>query len=62
MTAREEQVLSRFAQGLTVEEIAASIGIGARVVGAVLTNILQKLHELTLFERVLAKQAGANGR
>jgi two-component system nitrate/nitrite response regulator NarL len=62
MTTREEQVLSRFAQGLTVEEIAASIGIGARVVGAVLTNILHKLHELTLFERVLAKQAGANGR
>ena len=56
ITAREEQILSRFAQGLTVEEIANSIGLAAISVGAYLTNILHKLHQQTLVDRALQLQ------
>ncbi len=49
ITPREEQILSRYAQGLTIEEIAESIGLRVQIVGAFLTNILHKLHEQTLF-------------
>ena len=56
ITAREEQILSRFAQGLTVEEIADSIGLAAISVGAYLTNILHKLHQQTLVDRALQLQ------
>lgn len=48
LTAREEQILSRYAQGLTIEEIAASIGISEIAAGAYLTNVLHKLHEQSL--------------
>jgi two-component system, NarL family, nitrate/nitrite response regulator NarL len=57
LTAREEQILSRYAQGLTLEEIAASIGISETTTGASLTNILHKLHENTLYESVAAQTA-----
>ncbi|MEQ1653941.1 MAG: response regulator transcription factor [Hyphomicrobium sp.] len=54
ITAKEEQILSRYGQGLTVDEIAASIGVGARTVTSVFTNILHKLHEHTMFESALS--------
>jgi DNA-binding NarL/FixJ family response regulator len=57
MVEREEQILIRYAQGLTVQEIADSIGISLRSAGAYLTNILLKLHERSLFETVLRQQA-----
>jgi two-component system, NarL family, nitrate/nitrite response regulator NarL len=53
ITAREEQVLSRYAQGLTVDEIASSIGVSIAATGAFLTNVLHKLHEQTLLDRIL---------
>jgi two-component system, NarL family, nitrate/nitrite response regulator NarL len=57
LTAREEQILSRYAQGLTLEEIASSIGIAEITAGASLTNILHKLHENTLYESLVAQTA-----
>lgn len=56
ITAREQQILSRYAQGLTVDEIAASIGVSERTVAAFMTNILHKLHEHTLLEKLLETQ------
>ncbi len=55
LTAREEQILSRYAQGLTADEISSSIGINRASVGAYLTNILHKLHTQNLLERLLAQ-------
>jgi two-component system, NarL family, nitrate/nitrite response regulator NarL len=52
VTPREQQILSRFAQGLTIGEIASAIGVSQSTVTAFLTNILLKLHERTLCERV----------
>jgi two-component system, NarL family, nitrate/nitrite response regulator NarL len=54
ITAREEQILSRYAQGLTIDEIASSIGVSTATAGAFLTNVLHKLHEQTLLDRILA--------
>ncbi|NOT70442.1 MAG: response regulator transcription factor [Hyphomicrobium sp.] len=54
ITAKEEQILSRYGQGLTVGEIASSIGVSPRTVASTFTNILHKLHEHTLFEAALA--------
>jgi two-component system, NarL family, nitrate/nitrite response regulator NarL len=59
LTAREEQILSRYAQGLTLGEIAASIGISDMAAGASLTNILHKLHENTLYESLAAQNSSA---
>lgn len=53
LTAKEEQILSRYAQGLTIDEISSSIGVKRPTVGAYLTNILHKLHEQTLLQRAL---------
>jgi two-component system, NarL family, nitrate/nitrite response regulator NarL len=54
LTAKEEQILSRYAQGLTADEISSSIGLRPATVGAYLSNILRKLHEQTVLERALA--------
>jgi two-component system, NarL family, nitrate/nitrite response regulator NarL len=54
LTNKEEQILSRYAQGLTLDEISSSIGVRKVTIGAYLTNVLHKLHEQTLLERLLS--------
>jgi two-component system, NarL family, nitrate/nitrite response regulator NarL len=44
VTEREEQILRRLAQGMTNDEIGASIGLSGATVAKFLTNILMKLH------------------
>jgi two-component system, NarL family, nitrate/nitrite response regulator NarL len=56
LTAKEEQILSRYAQGLTTDEISSSTGIRIATVGAYLTNILHKFHEQKLLEGLLADE------
>lgn len=58
ITPREEQILSRCAQGLSVAEIASSIGVRPQTVACTFTNILQKLHEHSMFEYALAHADG----
>jgi two-component system, NarL family, nitrate/nitrite response regulator NarL len=61
ITPREEQILSRSAQGLSVAEIASSIGVSQQTVACTFTNILQKLHEHALLTRALASLDGNGG-
>lgn len=45
LTYREEQILSRLAQGLTAGEIGPSVGLDAETVSKFLANILRKVHD-----------------
>lgn len=45
LTYREEQILSRLAQGLLPSEIGPSIGLETAVVAKMCANILRKLHD-----------------
>lgn len=45
LTYREEQILSRLAQGLTPEEIGPSIGLAPETVLKFQANILRKVHD-----------------
>ncbi len=55
ISPREEQILSRYGQGFSIEEIAGSTGLSTSTVGAFLTNILHKLHEQTLLDDLTAR-------
>lgn len=50
ITDREEQVLRRFSQGLTKEEIGSSIGLSPATVGKIISNVLVKLHAYERYE------------
>ena len=50
LTETEEQILRRYAQGLTPIEIGAGIGIAADTVGKFIGNILVKLHASERYE------------
>lgn len=50
ITEREEQILRRYAQGLTHEEIGLGIGLSHQTVAKFITNILLKLHAQERFE------------
>jgi two-component system nitrate/nitrite response regulator NarL len=58
ITEREEQILRRLAQGFTVDEIGASIGLSPETVSRFLTNVLIKLHERSLIDDALAHSSG----
>lgn len=57
LSEREEQILSRTAQGLTETEIAEGIGLSVQSVGAFLTNVLIKLHSQARVDIVLRSNA-----
>lgn len=60
LTEREEQVLRRVAQGLTLDETGAGIGLAGSVVASILTNILMKLHEYSLLGRATEQAAASS--
>jgi two-component system, NarL family, nitrate/nitrite response regulator NarL len=50
ITEREEQILRRYAQGLTHEEIGMGLGLSPGTIAKFVTNILLKLHAYERFE------------
>jgi len=53
ITEREEQILSRCAQGLTNDEIGMGLGLSGETVAKFLTNVLLKLHACERYPALL---------